>query len=269
VAYFDSWLVEAIIIVFMLAGGLNFAYYDACARLGPRKALRMALDSSEVRAYLGLILCSTALITVALWFWGGSNGAAGELPDYRSFLLCLRDASFNVVNLNATCGFTTADFDRWPDSCRALLMVLVMIGPCAGSTGAGLKMIRALIVFKAALRGIRRFARPRAIHPLRVDGQTLDESIVAAVTGFFAMTMIVTVASSLAISAMGVDIVTAATSVIATLNNAGPGLALVGPAQNFGGLPLLAKFLLSLLMILGRLEFYALVALVIPSFWRK
>jgi trk system potassium uptake protein TrkH len=269
VAHFDSWPVEAIITLFMFAGGVNFAYYDASVRFGPLKALRLAFGSSEMRVYLGTVLCSTVLIAMALWLWGGSNGAEGDLPDYRSFLLCLRDSSFNVINMNTTTGFATADFDRWPMFCRALLMLLIMAGPCAGSTGGGLKVMRSLIVFKAAMRGIRRFARPRAVYPVRVDGQTLEESVVASVTGYFGMWMLVTIASTLALSAFGIDIVSSATAVIATLNGAGPGLALVGPYQNFAGLPDLAKLLLSLLMILGRLEFYALVVLVIPSFWRK
>ena len=269
VAYFGSWVVEAIILVFMFGAGLNFATYDTAIRLGPRRGLKLAAGSAEVRAYVGLIAGSTALIAAALWFWGGSNGEGLELPDYRSFWLCVRDSAFSVVSMQTSTGYGTADFDLWPEFCRAMLMFVALVGACAGSTGGGLKVVRFLIVAKAALRGIRRFARPRAIHSLRIDGQRLDETVVASVTGYFGMWVIVALAGTLCLSAFGIDLVTSSTSVLATLNNIGPGLSLVGPTQNFAAMPALAKMLLSLLMIVGRLEFYALVVLFIPSFWHK
>ncbi len=269
VAFFGSWMVEGIIMVFMFGAGLNFALYDTAIRLGPRRGLKMAIGSGEVRAYTGMIVMSTVLIATSLWFWGGSNGAGSELPDYRTFWLCVRDASFNVVSLQTSTGYGTADFDQWPEFCRFLLMLVALIGACAGSTGGGLKMVRFLILWKAALRGIRRFARPRAIHSVRVDGQTLDETVVASVTGYFGMWMVIALLGTLALCAFGIDLVTSTTSVLATLNNIGPGLNFVGPTQNFAAMPSVAKMLLSLFMIVGRLEFYALVVLVIPSFWRK
>jgi len=258
-----------VIIVFMLAAGINFAFYDSALRLGPRRGWRVAMDSTEVRWYLGTILSSTVVIAFALWFWGGSNGRNADLPDYRSFLLALRDSLFSVVSLVTSTGYGTADFDRWPELCRAILMLLAVVGACAGSTGGGLKMIRFLIVAKAALRGIRRFARPRAIHHVRIDGTTLDEGVVASVSGYFGMWVIVVLLGTLALSGLGIDILTASTSVLATLNNIGPGLGEVGPAGNFAQMPALAKLLLSLFMILGRLEFYAVVILFVPGFWRR
>lgn len=269
VAFFGSWVVEAIIVLFMFCAGLNFATYDTVIRLGPRRGLKMAAASGEVRMYVGMLVTSTLVIAAALWFWGGSNGVGRELPDYRTFWLCVRDASFGVVSLQTSTGYGTADFDLWPEFCRALLMFLALVGACAGSTGGGLKVVRFLIVSKAALRGIRRFARPRAIHPVRIDGQTLDETVVASVTGYFGMWIFVALGGTLCLCAFGIDMVTSTTSVLATLNNIGPGLSLVGPTQNFATMPALAKMLLALLMIVGRLEFYALVVLLIPSFWRK
>lgn len=269
ILHYQSWAVEAVIIVFMLAAGINFAFYDSALRLGPRRGWRVAMDSTEVRWYLGTILSSTVVIAFALWFWGGSNGRSADLPDYRSFLLALRDSLFSVVSLVTSTGYGTADFDRWPELCRAILMLLAVVGACAGSTGGGLKMIRFLIVAKAALRGIRRFARPRAIHHVRIDGTTLDEGVVASVSGYFGMWVIVVLLGTLALSGLGIDILTASTSVLATLNNIGPGLGEVGPAGNFAQMPALAKLILSLFMILGRLEFYAVVILFVPGFWRR
>jgi trk system potassium uptake protein TrkH len=270
VAAFGSGAVELIIILFMFGAGLNFAIYDTVLRLGPRRGWRLAIASGEARAYVGMIVGSTAVISVALWFWGGSNGTIGStLPDYRVFWQCVRDGLFSVVSLQTSTGFGTADFDRWPQFCRALLMFAALVGACAGSTGGGLKVVRFLIVAKAALRGIRRFARPRAIHSLRVDDQTLDERVVASVTGYFGLWMLITMFGTLCLSAFGFDLETSLTSVLATLNNIGPGLAMVGPTQSFATMPALAKLMLSLFMILGRLEFYAVVILLVPTFWRK
>ena len=270
VAYFSSWVVELIIVVFMFGAGLNFAIYDSVLRFGPRRGWRLALSSQEVRVYSGMVLTATLVIAIALWFWGGSNGTAGStLPDYRSFWLSVRDSLFTVVTMQTSTGFGTADFDRWPEICRVVLLILALVGACAGSTGGGIKVIRFLIVAKAALQGIRRFARPRAIHSVRVDSHTLDERVVASVTGYFGMWMLVALGGTLCLCAFDIDLVTSATSVLATLNNIGPGLHLVGPTQNFAGMPDVVKILLALFMILGRLEFYALVVLVVPGFWRR
>ena len=270
VAYFGSWVVELIIVVFMFGAGLNFAIYDSVLRSGLRRGWRLAIGSQEVRVYSGMVFGATLVIAIALWFWGGSNGAEGStLPDYRSFWLSMRDSLFTVVTMQTSTGFGTADFDRWPEICRVLLMVLALVGACAGSTGGGIKVVRIMIVGKAALQGIRRFARPRAIHSVRIDGHTLDQRVVASVTGYFGMWMVAAIGGTLCLCAFNIDLVTAATSVLATLNNIGPGLHLVGPTQNFASMPDLVKLLLTLFMIIGRLEFYALVILFVPGFWRQ
>jgi len=269
VAWFGSWVVELIIILFMLAAGINFGVYDSVVRMGPLRAWRMAIRSSELRTYFILLVGSTLVIAGVLWFWGGSNGVPGSAdPDYSQLGRALRDSAFTVVSMQTSTGYGTADFDRWPEMCRVLLMLLALTGACAGSTGGGIKVIRFLILAKAALRGVERFARPRAIHTVRVDGQTLDEPTVASVTGYFGLWVLVFTLGTLVLSTMDVDPLTAATGVLATLNNIGPGLSEVGPTLNFAHFPDLAKLMLSGFMILGRLEFYAVVVLFVPSFWR-
>ncbi|MCZ6597771.1 MAG: TrkH family potassium uptake protein [Planctomycetota bacterium] len=278
VAAFGSWKVELVVIVFMFAAGINFAVYDTMLRGGVKRAWRAAVGSNEIRTYVGMIFGSIVLITFVLWFWGGSNGAAQSLlPDYSSFLTALRDSVFTVISIQTTTGYGTANFDEWPQFCRLLLMLLALCGACAGSTGGGLKVIRFMILAKASLRGVKRFARPRAIHPVRVDDHTLDEPMVASVTGYCGMWMIVFTLGTLALVAIGFTppegheehvLLTAATSVLATLNNIGPGLAAVGPAENFAFLPDASKLLLALFMVVGRLEFYAVVVLFVPRFWR-
>ncbi len=273
VAYFQSVPIEMIITVFMFFCGINFAIYDRLLRVGLRPAWRSFVGSTEARAYVGITVGATLIIAIVLWFWGGSNGAttgeAGELPDYRSFGQAMRDSFFQVVCLNTSTGYGTADFDRWPQICRVLLMLLAVIGACAGSTGGGIKVVRILIVGKAAMVGVKRFVRPRAIHSVRMDGQTLDEGIVASVTGYFALWIIISLGGTLFLSLYGYDLVTSMTAVLATLNNIGPGLHLVGPSMNFAEMPALGKLLLTVFMILGRLEFYAVVALFVPGFWRR
>ena len=269
VAYFLSWKVELIIVVFMFLAGLNFAIFDVFLRAGPRPAWRRLVGSSEARLYVGIMAGAIIFLTCLLWFWGGSNGdAASDLPDYRNLGQALRDSLFQVVCLNTSTGFGTADFDQWPQVGKLTLMFLAVIGACAGSTGGGLKVIRLVIVAKAAITGVRRFIRPRAIHAVRVDGQAVDEASVASITGYFGLWILVFAAGTFVLTAFDLDLVSASTAVLATLNNIGPGLAKVGPTMNFAELPQLAKLLLSLFMIFGRLEFYAVVALFVPSFWR-
>lgn len=271
VAWFESWAVEFVIVIFMFLAGINFAIYDAALRLGPKKAWRQAIGSLEVRGYVSLIVGATVVIAVHLWLWGGHNGqpVEGGPADYRSFLQAIRDSSFLVVSLQTSTGYGTADFDQWPHFSRVLLMFLAFVGATAGSTGGGLKVIRFLIVAKASIRGIKRFARPRAIHTLRVDGQTLDEGIVAAVTGYFGLWIVIALLGTLCVAASGLEPLEAMTAVLATLNNIGPGLGSIGPTGNFADLSNPIKLLLSFFMILGRLEFYALVVLLVPGFWRK
>jgi trk system potassium uptake protein TrkH len=270
VLYYGSFSIELVITVFMFLSGLNFAVYDTLLRVGPRPAWRRLVGSAEVKGYAALTLSATLVIGLVLWFWGGSNGVEGSsLADYRALTQSLRDSLFQVVSIITSTGYATADYDQWPQVCRILLMFLAGVGACAGSTGGGLKVVRFLIVWKAAISSVQRFIRPRAIQQVRMDGQSLDEGVVASVTGYFALWIFVFGAGTLFLAAYGIDLETASTAVITTLNNVGPGLARVGPMSNFGEMPALVKLLLSIFMILGRLEFYAVVALFVPGFWRR
>ena len=272
-AHFDSVPVEAITIVFMFLAGINFAVYDTTLRLGPKRGWAMAWRSSEARLYTGVIVGSALLIGLVLWFWGGSNGVTAgapgsELPDYSSLGQSMRDASFVVVSVQTSTGYGTADYDLWPQFCRVLLMGLAFVGACAGSTGGGLKMVRFMVLAKASLRSFASFARPRAKLFVRMNGQPLDEGLVSSIIGYFGMWFLIAGTATLCMSAMDIEPVTAATSVLATLNNIGPGLAMVGPTESFGWMPDLGKLLCSVLMLIGRLEFYAVVVLFLPRFWR-
>lgn len=273
VGHFNSVPVEMILTTFMFLCGFNFALYDRLLRVGFRPFWRSLVGSSEARWYAGIALGATLIIGTVLWFDGGSNGQpvpeGSSLRDYRGFWTAIRDASFTVVCMQTSTGYGTADFDAWPQIARVLCMFLAVTGACAGSTGGGIKMVRMMIVAKAAIVGVRRFVRPRAIHQVRVDDQSLDEGVVAGVTSYFALWVFVWLGGTLFLSAFQIDLETAGTAVLATLNNIGPGLAQVGPYANFAEFPGVVKVVLSLFMILGRLEFYALVALFVPGFWKR
>lgn len=270
VAYFLSWKAELVIAFFMFAAGMNFGVYDLWMRLGWRKAWARLRGSDEIRLYAGMVALATLAIAIVLWIWGGGQGAPGStLPDYRRFPRAILDSLFQVVSLQTSTGYGTADFDQWPEFCRVLLMFLAVVGACAGSTGGGLKTVRFVIVCRAALMGVRRFIRPRAVFHVRVDGETLDEATVTSVASYFTLWILVFLGGLVFLSAFGIDSETAATAVVATLNNIGPGLSGVGPSAHFGDFPEAVKALLSIYMILGRLEFYAVVALFVPEFWRR
>ncbi|MFT5288043.1 MAG: trk system potassium uptake protein TrkH [Planctomycetota bacterium] len=280
VAWFGSWKVELVIVGFMFLAGINFGIYDVFLRSGWKRGWRMLCSSFEVRVYASIVLGATICIALVLWFWGGSNGndPTGELPNYSSFLLSLRDSAFAVVSLQTSTGYATANFDLWPDFCRFLLLLLAMCGACAGSTGGGIKVIRIVILVKAAMRGVSRFARPRAIHSVRIDGQTVGDKTVGMVMAYVGLWVVVFVLSTLLLTAMSIEppapyedqvLLISATGVLATLNNIGPGLAALGPYENFAFMPAGAKILFSFLMVLGRLEFYAIVVLFVPRFWRS
>ena len=268
VGFYGSWVVELILIVFMVAAGVNFTHWDAVVRHGPARAWKSARRSDEVRLYFGLIVGSSLVIGLLLWFWGGSNGQGGDLPDYRSFLQSLRDAAFAVASIQTSTGFATADFNRWPDICRMLLTLAAIVGACAGSTAGGIKVVRVVIVSRAAMASVLAFVRPRAIQNVRLDGHPLSPAFVATATRFFVLWWLMAIAGSLLLSLLGADPITAISAVIACLNNIGPGLGLVGPYADYGHLPELSKAVLGVLMIMGRLEFYAVVALLVPGFWR-
>ena len=279
IAFYQSWKVELIIVGFMFLAGINFAVYDTFLRKGLKSAWKMATGSSEIRTYAGLVAGSTIFIALVLWFWGGSNGDPNSsLPDYSSLLRSMRDTVFVVISLATSTGYGAADFDKWPDVCRILLMLLAVSGACAGSTGGGMKVVRILILGKAVMQSMRRFARPRAIHHVRVDGNVVDDSMVGMIGAYCGLWFLVFMLGTLVLGATNIQppsphedqvLLTCATSVLASLNNIGPGLAAVGPTENFAFMPDTAKLLLSFFMILGRLEFYAVVVLFVPRFWRS
>ncbi len=225
------------------------------------------LNNIEWRLYLALLAISTLLI--ALNLIGLQGGRSPEDYQAENFLQAVRMSAFQTVSIMTTTGYCTEDFNLWPLFSRALLVVLMFIGGCSGSTGGGLKVARILLLFKVALFHLERTFHPKHVRVMRVGDMVLDDAIQRSVLSYFVIHMILLTASTVFIAGLGMPLITAFTAVAATLNNIGPGLELVGAVENYAFFPGAGKILLSLLMAMGRLELYAICVLFFPAFWRR
>ena len=240
-----------VITVFMLLFGINFnLYYLLLIR-----RFRAAAQSSECWYYLGIVGVSIALITVNI------------LPMYANFREALRLSAFQVASIVTTTGYATADFNLWPQFSKAILLLLMIVGACAGSTGGGLKVSRAVMLFKMVGREIRHLLHPRSVNSVRFEGKQVDGATLKGVSSYFAIYIICILAICLILSLEPFDLETNLSATLACFNNIGPGLAAVGPASNYAAYSPLSKLVLSLAMLLGRLEIYPLLLTLIPTTW--
>jgi trk system potassium uptake protein TrkH len=253
-AYGDNVFVTTVVTVFMLAAGVNFALYYFLIRRGHAKAF---LSNPEFRLYAGIFLVASVVVVVDLV-------QSGSIPLAEA----ARQATFQVASIQTTTGFATADFDLWPALSKSVLLVLMLVGASAGSTGGALKVVRALVVAKYAYRQVVAAFSPRSVMPLKLGSETVPEPMVSAIVGMAALYAGALLAGYLVMSALGLDSVTAFSSVAATTGNVGPGLGGVGPAGNYAFIPAAGKLVLTLCMLVGRLEFVTAIALVSPAFWR-
>jgi len=259
---FDSVAVDTIIIFFMICAGSNFALYFALLR-GNRKAL---WQDAEWRTYILVIVLCTAVVTLNL---RGVGPADHDTAVYPSLGSALRYAAFQVVSIMTTTGYCTADFDTWPYFSRMLLLLLMFVGGCAGSTGGGIKVVRIIVLLKMAYWRIEYTFRPKTIRAVRVSGLVVEDSVQRTIYAFFVLYLLCFAGGSLFMSFLGLPFQTAVSSVAATLNNIGPGLELVGAVQNYAHVPAVGKVFLSLCMVLGRLELFSILVLFLPAFWRR
>ena len=251
---FHSLYVEIVIGVFMLLFGINFNLYYLLL-LG---RWREALKNEELHWYLGIVTASILLLAV------------GIRPMYGSFGTALRHAFFNTGALISTTGFGTVDFTEWPEYCKWILILLMFCGGCAGSTGGGLKLSRLMILFKSMAASLRQMVHPRSVTRVQMDGQRVEQATVRAAAVFLAFYMALLLLFSLLVSLDGCDVATAFTASLSCLSNIGPGMTrAIGPSGSFAFFSDRTKLLLSLAMLLGRLEIYPLLILFLPSTWRK
>jgi len=255
IAAFDSLPVEIIITIFMVVAGGNFGLFYEALRSGPRALL----ENTEFRVYIGIFAAVSLLITIDIH--GSVHETIGQ---------SLRYASFQVASIMTTTGFGTDDFEAWPTFSQTLLVVLYFIGGCAGSTAGGIKVVRVVIIFKAIMGEIRRGFRPTLVAPVRVGHLAVPGNVVTESLAF-GMVYLLTVGMGGVLVALfdSVDLTTALMASLACVANVGPGLGMVGPTDNYAFFSAASKTVLSLCMLLGRLEFFALLALFVPTFWRR
>lgn len=251
-AYNNAYF-EMVIATFMLLFGVNFnLYYFLLLR-----RFREAFGSEELRAYV--ILVAAAVLTIAF----------NILSMYDSFATALRHAYFQVSSIITTTGFATVDFNAWPAMSRTILVAIMFVGACAGSTGGGIKVARIVILGKSAFREIQRMIHPHAVTSVRYEGRALDDKTVRGSYLFLTVYFLIFFTSVLLISCDQYDLTTNFTAVTACINNIGPGLELVGPMGNYAGFSAFSKLLLSFNMLVGRLEIFPMLVLFAPSIWVK
>ncbi len=255
-AAFNSPLIEAVAVVFMLLAGVNFSLYFLVWR---RRSLGVLLRDTEARAYAALMVASVLLVAVFL----SLNNV------YPSFTESLRHAAFNVVSIATTTGFASVDYAQWPIFAPVFMLFLCSFATCAGSTGGGIKLVRSLLLQKQALRELTRIVHPRAVVPVTLGGQVVSPQVMQSVLAFMLIYGLVMVVVSMLLLLSGMDLISAATAAIACINNTGPGLGQVGPANNYQGLTDFQTWVCSAAMLLGRLELLSVLVLLTPQFWRK
>ncbi|MBQ4578963.1 MAG: TrkH family potassium uptake protein [Clostridia bacterium] len=241
-----------VITVFMILFGINFnAYY-----LILLKHVKDAFSMEEVRTYLAVILGAVAIIFVNI------------LHQCQGAFDALTKAAFQVASIITTTGYSTANFDLWPQTSRMLLVLLMFIGACAGSTGGGIKVSRFLIVGKTVGKEFGSYVHPKSIKKIQMDGKPIEHEVVRSTNVYFMTYLVVFVICLFLISFEGMDLESSFTAVAATFNNIGPGLGAVGPTCNFGGLTVFSKWVLSFAMLAGRLELFPMLMLFHPTLWK-
>jgi trk system potassium uptake protein TrkH len=250
----------------MILAGISFSLHFAWLRGNTRSVFK----NEELRFYLIAILIWSIAIALSLTISGY----------YRNFLVAIRYASFQVVSIITSTGFSSCNFDDWMrDTARGgsyislsaifWLMTLFFIGGCAGSTGGGIKCIRIWILIKTTYRELIRLIHPQSVIPIKINGRVIPEHIINSIVGFFMLYLILTIVFTLTMTWLGLDLFSAFMAVIASIGNTGPGLAKVGPYENYSSIPIVGQWLLIFCMLLGRLELYTVIILLIPSFWKK
>ena len=255
-AHFNSPAVDLVAICFMTVAGINFATHFLVWRA---KSLRPYAHDTEARYYILVIAASITGITMLLY-------GTGVYPD---LLTALRYAAFNIISVGTTTGYATADYALWPVFAPMWILFLGTFLSCSGSTGGGIKMMRAVILYRQVYREIRSLAHPQAVNPVKVAGHVVTDPVVFAVLGFFFVWVALLVTMTLILGWTGLDAMTAFSAVVATLNNIGPGLHQVGPSANFSVLTDFQTWILAFAMLLGRLELFVMLVIFTPAFWRK
>lgn len=266
IAYYNNLYIEITVAAFMFICGCNFALYYKCFH----KEFKKVLKNSELRFFAGLILAAIVFIALTLYF-SQPESFNGGTKDNRYYDLgnSFRYAFFQVITVCTGTGHVSVDFDLWPNANRFLLILLIFIGACAGSTGGGIKCVRILLLLKSSMRELIRILRPRMVKHVKINGESVSEEIITESSVFFVVYLGFFGISSLALMALNTDIITAFSAVATCMANCGPGLAKVGPMANYSEMAYAGKWILSFCMLLGRLEIYSLILIFLPITWKR
>ena len=256
IGYFESHRVEAVATVFMALAGINFLRYFIMIR---SRSVMPVLRDREIQTYVGVLLSAIVLIASLL----ATHNVVDSFPE------ALRTSAFHVLSLATTTGYASTDYTLWPVFAPVLLMFLGCFVSCAGSTGGGIKMVRMVLLIKQARGELVRIIHPRVVNPVTLGGAVLPMSVMTATFGFMLIYGAVIMGLTMVMLFTGLDIVTAFSAVVATVNNIGPGMGLVGPASNYGVLNDFQLWVLTFAMLLGRLELLSVLVLFTGHFWRK
>lgn len=248
-----SVLCQSVIALFMVAFGVNFNIYYLILR----RKISQAAHSTELWTYLIIITVSILAIGISIF------------PMFADKGMAFHQAFFQVASIITTTGFATTDFGQWPEIAKTILVALMFVGACAGSTGGGIKVSRIIILLKGVKKEIAMICHPRTVKKVKVDGKALEHDVVRSVNVFIMIYLVIFIGSLFIIALDEKDLVTNFTAVAATINNIGPGLELVGPTGNFGGFSPLSKLVLMFDMLAGRLELLPMLMLFIPATWKK
>ena len=253
VAYYDSAYIDGVITVFMILFGINFNMYFLLLI----KDVKSVWKNEEVRAYLGIIVAATLVITCHV------------LSIYKEPLKAFRYSIFQVASIITTTGFATADFNLWPELSKCILLLIMVIGACAGSTGGGVKVSRFLILWKSILKQVKGMLHPKSVNVVKVNGKKISNETLQGVYAYFSAYVFVFGISVLLVALDNFDFATTISGVLTTLSNVGPGISRVGPIENFQSFSVLSKIVFSMDMLIGRLEIFPFLMICSPSFWRK
>lgn len=254
IAYYTSPYVQYIFILFMFFAGMNFTLHY----LSFHGKFNYFKENTEFKYYLGFTLVATLFVVII------------HLPHVNfHYEEAVRQSLFHVVSLTTTTGYVTSDFENWAPYSRMIFFVLLFIGGCAGSTGGGIKFVRHIVLFKNSWAELKRLIHPRAVIPVKFNGKAVNSEVISNVQAFFIFYILVFVLGSIIISLLGVDFVTAIGATATCVGNIGPGIGTVGPVSNFSHLPEIVKWILSLFMVVGRLELFTVLIIISPAFWKK
>jgi trk system potassium uptake protein TrkH len=256
IGYYNSPAIEAVLIVFMLISAMNFARHFIAWQ---QKSLRTYATDVEAKAMLAIIGIATFGVAFYIWLHGV----------YPSFWTALRHTAFNLVSIATDCGFVSQDYGAWPMFAPMTMLMLSCYCANTGSTGGGIKMFRTLVLFRQAARELFLLVHPQAVTPVKIGGQVVANKIVFAVLAFVVLYFGTVVTLTFLLLASGLDFLSSFSAIIACINNAGPGLGVVGPSSNFQGLTDFQTWVCSLAMLLGRLEIFSMLILFTPAYWRK